>query len=428
MTARQKYLPDLPKGWRNGRLLEMAETRTSNIDKHSTDGQKAVRLCNYVDVYYNETINKSINYMRASATDVQIDRFRLCLGDTLITKDSESADDIGIPAFVDYESDDLVCGYHLAIVRPRRHLVEPKYLFWVMRSAPTLLQWSVRATGVTRVGIKARDLARAIIPIPPMDEQRSIAGYLDRETQKIDELIAEQRGLIETVRERRRAIIDDQSLRGMDPLGSQRNVSWPSAAIGYGFEVKLGKMLDSGKVRDEMARDLPYIRAANIQDSGLDLGDLNSMPFTREEEVKFNIKCNDLLVVEGGAIGTSVVLEEDLPGVCFQKTVNRLRGTKDWNPRYYRYVLLAYRERGILDILANKSTIAHFTAEKLRGLRVPVPSIREQNEIAADLDHATSRTDELIAESEELIALSEERRAALITAAVTGQIDVRTTA
>ncbi|MGP5622920.1 restriction endonuclease subunit S [Candidatus Corynebacterium faecigallinarum] len=264
--------------------------------------------------------------------------------------------------------------------------------------------------------------------VPPIEVQNSISDYLDRETQKIDELITEQRGLIETLRERRRAVIDAKSLGGMDPLDPQKNLSWSSSALGYGFEVKLGKMLDSGKVRDDMARNLPYIRAGNIQDSGLDIGNLNSMPFTREEELKFNLECNDLLVVEGGAIGTSVVLEEDLAGVCFQKTVNRLRGTKDWNPRYYRYVLLAYRERGILDILANKSTIAHFTAEKLRGLRVPVPSIREQNEIAADLDHATSRIDGLIAESEDLIALSEERRAALITAAVTGQIDVRTTA
>lgn len=264
--------------------------------------------------------------------------------------------------------------------------------------------------------------------VPPIEVQNSISDYLDRETQKIDELITEQRGLIETLRERRQAVIDAKSLGGMDPLDPQKNLSWSSSALGYGFEVKLGKMLDSGKVRDDMARNLPYIRAGNIQDSGLDIGNLNSMPFTREEELKFNLECNDLLVVEGGAIGTSVVLEEDLAGVCFQKTVNRLRGTKDWNPRYYRYVLLAYRERGILDILANKSTIAHFTAEKLRGLRVPVPSIREQNEIAADLDHATSRIDGLIAESEDLIALSEERRAALITAAVTGQIDVRTTA
>jgi len=268
-------------------------------------------------------------------------------------------------------------------------------------------------------------MKKIMLPTPSLDEQRVIAGYLNRETQKIDDLIAEQRELIEILRERRRAVIDAKSLSGMDPLDPQKNLSWSSSALGYGFEVKLGKMLDSGKVRDDMARNLPYIRAGNIQDSGLDIGNLNSMPFTREEELKFNLECNDLLVVEGGAIGTSVVLEEDLPGVCFQKTVNRLRGTKDWNPRYYRYVLLAYRERGILDILANKSTIAHFTAEKLRGLRVPVPSIREQNEIAADLDHATSRIDGLIAESEDLIALSEERRAALITAAVTGQIDVR---
>lgn len=311
---------------------------------------------------------------------------------------------------------------------------DPRFISYWLKSHRGHFEIVSRLRGIGSPGaaqvrtprVNESDLRRIPGPFPCEDEQRAIADFLDRETQKIDELIDEQRGLIEILRERRRAVIDAKSLGGMDPLDPQKNLSWSSSALGYGFEVKLGKMLDSGKVRDDMARNLPYIRAGNIQDSGLDIGNLNSMPFTREEELKFNLECNDLLVVEGGAIGTSVVLEEDLAGVCFQKTVNRLRGTKDWNPRYYRYVLLAYRERGILDILANKSTIAHFTAEKLRGLRVPVPSIREQNEIAADLDHATSRIDGLIAESEDLIALSEERRAALITAAVTGQIDVGT--
>lgn len=312
------------------------------------------------------------------------------------------------------------------VLRPREEL-DLNFVHHLLRSSAFQEEFYRWGSGIVADLWSTRYSAmkKIMLPTPPLDEQRAIADYLDRETQKIDELIDEQRGLIEILRERRRAVIDAKSLGGMDPLDPQKNLSWSSSALGYGFEVKLGKMLDSGKVRDDMARNLPYIRAGNIQDSGLDIGNLNSMPFTREEELKFNLECNDLLVVEGGAIGTSVVLEEDLPGVCFQKTVNRLRGTKDWNPRYYRYVLLAYRERGILDILANKSTIAHFTAEKLRGLRVPVPSIREQNEIAADLDRATSRIDDLIAESEDLIALSEERRAALITAAVTGQIDVR---
>lgn len=303
--------------------------------------------------------------------------------------------------------------------------VSANYLRWALRSAEAVTHWETAVGGATFRALNLAPLAMTPVPDVDLDEQRAIADYLDRETQLIDELIAEQRGLIETLRERRSAVIDRASLGEMDPLDSQVVGAWPVAAIGYGFNVKLGKMLDAGKKRDERASDLRYIRAGNIQDTGLDLSAVNEMPFTPEEASKFDLKSGDLLVVEGGAIGTCVVLDEDMPGWAFQKTVNRLRSAKGWSPRYYRYVLTAYRDRGVLDILSNKSTIAHFTAEKLRGLRVPVPPIDEQRRIAAYLDEQTSRIDNLIAESEDLIALSQERRAALITAAVTGQIDVR---
>src|SRR4051794_11877374 len=113
-----KWLGDLPTGWTGARLFQVADAWTSNVDKHMVAGQPRVRLCNYVDVYKNDSIVNSLDFMAATATRDQIKRFRIRAGDTLITKDSETADDIGVPAFVEYEADDLICGYHLAIIRP----------------------------------------------------------------------------------------------------------------------------------------------------------------------------------------------------------------------------------------------------------------------------------------------------------------------
>ena len=90
----------------------------SNVDKHSKDHERPVRLCNYVDVYKHDRITQAIPFMSATASRDEIERFRLEEGDVLITKDSETWDDIGVPALVTEPADDLLSGYHLALLRP----------------------------------------------------------------------------------------------------------------------------------------------------------------------------------------------------------------------------------------------------------------------------------------------------------------------
>lgn len=198
----------------------------------------------------------------------------------------------------------------------------------------------------------------------------------------------------------------------LDPFNRGAGVSY--APIGSAFTVTLGKMLDGGRDVDAQASLLPYIRAANIQDSGLDLADVNMMPFTDAESAALDLRKDDILVVEGGAVGTCVVLREDLVGWSFQKTVNRLRPTGDWSPRFVAYVLRGYRDAGVIDIVCNKSTIPHLTAEKLRALRVPALEPRLQEAISDYLDREAAHIDELIGEQQRLINLLRERRATVL--------------
>ena len=95
---------------------------------------------------------------------------------------------------------------------------------------------------------------------------------------------------------------------------------WSSGRINYRFSVTLGKMLDAGRAPKPGDVNLPYIRAANIQDDGLALDDVYEMPFTPAERVSLSLRAGDLLVVEGGAVGTNHHLREGLPGWGFQKT------------------------------------------------------------------------------------------------------------
>src|SRR4051812_34307275 len=111
--------------WPLAALLAVAEVRVSSVDKKTHPTEIPVRLCNYSDVYVNDYVTSSLEFMLASAREVEIARFGLEQGDVVITKDSESPDDIGVPAVVIERIEGLVCGYHLAILRPRNGAIHP---------------------------------------------------------------------------------------------------------------------------------------------------------------------------------------------------------------------------------------------------------------------------------------------------------------
>jgi len=301
--------------------------------------------------------------------------------------------------------------------------VEPRFALYYFLARPFHTFATVISMRVKMPKVNREELADAPWLMPPLEEQRAIADYLDRETASIHTLIEEQQRLIEMLRERRQDLIRVAVLGSENPFAPSAGAVF--TAIGHHFSVSLGKMLDAGKViraDDEM---LPYIRAGNIQDAGLSLNDVNEMPYSAAEAANLNLLAGDLLVVEGGAVGTNVVIREDMPGWSFQKTANRLRPLDGWSSAWLGYVLRTYRDIGVIDIVCNKSTIPHLTAEKLRAMRVPSVPPDEQLRVTARLDQETAKIDTLMAETERFIEIVRERQSALITAAVTGQIDVR---
>ena len=206
------------------------------------------------------------------------------------------------------------------------------------------------------------------------------------------------------------------------PWAPELPAHWQVGKVLRGYTVTLGKMLDEKRVSFVDDVQTPYIRAANIQDHGLDLSDVKTMPFRPIELRRLDLRAGDLLVVEGGSIGTNVVLANDLPDFSFQKTVNRARPRSEHDSRYLGHWLKMLRDHGVLAMMGNQSTIAHFTAEKLEALPVPFPPASEQREIADRIEAQTRDLDRSIAAAIDLEALLRERREALITAAVTGRI------
>lgn len=188
-------------------LKHAATVRFSAVDKKTVDDEAPVLLCNYTDVYYNDTITADMDFMRASASDQQIQTLSLLRRDVLLTKDSETADDIGIPAYVPKSLPGLVCGYHLAALRARPELLDGRYLFWLLSTANVRQTWEANASGVTRYSLRAETIGRLPVALPLLSAQRAIADFLDRETDRLDQLIGRRISLSSLLEERLRTVI-----------------------------------------------------------------------------------------------------------------------------------------------------------------------------------------------------------------------------
>lgn len=204
--------------WRTAPLRELADIRVSNVDKKTSSSERAVRLCNYMDVYSNDYIRANLPFMDASATAAEVGKFKVERGDVLITKDSETPHDIGIPAVVVDEIDDLVCGYHLALIKPNRKLVDPVFLSKQLSTAETTNYFSRYAAGSTRYGLSNGAIANTRISFPALPQQQKIAAILT----SIDTAIEKTEALIGKYQHIKAGLMHDLFTRGVLPNGTLR--------------------------------------------------------------------------------------------------------------------------------------------------------------------------------------------------------------
>lgn len=169
----KKRLPGFSGDWESTTLENVAQVIVSNVDKKSGEGEQAVRLCNYMDVYRADWIEADMPFMRATAAAAQIRKFGLRVGDVLITKDSETPDDIAVPSYVASTAPDLVCGYHLAIIRAKPE-ADGQFLKYYFERPTTQHFFASRANGATRFGLTIGAIESAPITLPSPPEQRRI--------------------------------------------------------------------------------------------------------------------------------------------------------------------------------------------------------------------------------------------------------------
>lgn len=193
---------------------------------------------------------------------------------------------------------------------------------------------------------------------------------------------------------------------------------WISTQVKYGYKVTLGKMLQSTPKTflDELK---PYLKAQNIQPNGISLNQVEEMWFSPDECKKLLLLEGDVLVSEGGDVGRSAIWNGEIDECYIQNAINRVRPKVHNQSKFFLYWMHFLKSTDFINIICNKATIAHYTAEKLEASPLVLPSPDEQVKIANFLDHETAQIDTLIAKQEKLIELLKEKRQAVISHAVT---------
>lgn len=424
-------LPGLPLSWRVHRLKHVAEVMPSNVDKHARDGEVPIRLCNYTDVYYNSEITDELEFMTSTATPGQVSRFGLRAGDTVVTKDSETANDIAIPAYVPKTLESVVCGYHLAIIRPKEGM-NGRFLTRMFESAYVRAYVESLARGLTRVGLRHETLKNLLIPVPPKEAQDRIVAFLDLETARIDELVREQERLLQVKAEQTEARTESilwgqvslKPARDWCDFSDERTTKLVMLRF-LAANIQTGPFGTQLHAHDYVEDGVPVVNPSAIGERGITLESIPRVdPNTANRLHQYQLRARDVVLGRRGQLGRCFAVDAEQSGWLLGTGSMRIRTTRYLLPEFAAHVIRSRRAREYLEDAAIGSTMSNLNPEIVRALPVPHFDLVTQHEKVAELEELLAANAGFVDIGSQQLVLLRERRSALITAAVTGQLDL----
>jgi type I restriction enzyme S subunit len=426
-----EWLGSMPSGWSVKRLRFVAEINPSKSEISTLPGDAEVSFLPMEAI--GEDGSLDLERTRRLA-DVQTGYSYFRDGDVAVAKitpcfeNGKGAAMRGLLGGIGFGTTELI------IARPKATEITSAYLNWLFVSRPFRVAGEASmygAGGQKRVPDDfVRDFAAAF---PPLQEQHVIAAFLDRETAKIDALVDEQKRLIELLKEKRQAVISQAVTKGLDPNVPMKDsgVEWLGQIPAHWDAVALKRISPAQTVGIVMnpsiwvaGEGLPFLYGGDIREGRIDLVECRRISAEdSERNAKTRLQADDLVTVRVGAPGvTAVVPAEAEGGNCASVMLIR-RG--DFDSRWLCYAMNDRVVRYQVEIVQYGAAQEQFNISHAVEFILPRPSREEQTLIADQLNMETAKLDDLVAEAEAAIRLLAERRTALISAAVTGKIDVR---
>ncbi len=421
------WVETLPPNWQASRIDTVADVLFSNVDKHTIDGEQPVRLCNYIHVYKNWRITAALDFMEASAEPREIAKFQLRRHDVLATKDSEEPDDIAIAAIVAQDLPGVLCGYHLAMIRPRSRRVYGPFIAWTHASKQFRAQYEAKAVGVTRFGLSQYAFRAARLPVPPLLEQEKIAAYLDASCAAIDAAVAAKRRQIDTQHALLLSIVQQTATRGLDPKAAMKLTGldwlpevpshWRVQQIKRRCDLLRGKF--SHRPRNDPAYydgEYPFVQTGDITAAQKYIRSysqtLNELGFS----VSKMFPKGTLVMSIAANVGDVAILDFE---ACFPDSMVGLVPDRHTYLNYLYYLMRAMK--GVLLRSAVLTTQLNLNYVRIGTNFAPFPPKQEQEAIAAFLDAKTAEVRAVVAVLLRQIEMLVAYRKSLIHECVTGQ-------
>jgi type I restriction enzyme S subunit len=349
---------------------------------------------------------------------------------------------LGSVAVVSTEIELAYVSQHVALARLRGDRLLPRWVAYLTLSDVGKSYLKAQGYGGTKIQLSLDDVANLLLTVPPVHEQQRIATFLDRETAKIDALVEEQRRLIELLKEKRQAVISHAVTKGLDPNAPMKDsgVEWLGEVPAH-WEVKRVKdctlSIEQGwspqcdafpvESRDEWG----VLKVGCVNAGYFDPSENKAFPIELKPMPELGVVAGDVLISRANTrelVGRAAVATENHSNLMICDKLYRIRlRERTCSPTFLGAYLGASNVRGQIELSATgaSSSMVNIGQATILELAIPVPPTAEQIAIARQLDQERLRIDGLVAASESAIALLQERRSALISAAVTGKIDVR---
>lgn len=392
----------------------------------STDGIRYLTSGNVGPLKYKEQGNGYITedtFRKLECRDVYE-------GDILISRLNEP---ISRACIVPNLNSRIVTCVDNVIYRPDCNRFNKKYIVYVLNCTPYTEKANLSARGVTMHRVSRTMLGNFYIPVPSIAEQQVIASFLDAKTKPIDDIIAKREKQIELLEEMKSAIISHAVSKGFNLEAKMKDSGiewigevpehWEVADLKRYAKISTGKTPSTKKDEYFENEEIVWFTPGDFPDGSIILNDSSRKIDKRAikaSEAFLYPKNSVFLVGIGGTLGKIGIFEEEAS--CNQQ-VNVIVCKSDIIKSYVAYYL--YSKKEILKVYSNAATLPILNQDKTGYIKIALPPLSEQQAIASYLDSETSKIDTRIAKRRKQIELLQEYKQALITAAVTGKIDVR---
>lgn len=425
VPSRTSWIGDIPEGWSIKRFRYVFGESSEKIETEivgemlSVSGYRGIEIKEYDDDNRRRSADDLVGYRIVRPGQLVVNTMWLNYAG------------LGVSAFE---------GYVSPAYRSYDFLqdVDRRYVHYLMRCSIYVQGYTRLLTGIrpNSLQMSREDLMDFPLLLPPLYEQAAIVAFLDRETAKIDALVEEQKRLIELLREKRQAVISHAVTNGLNPIVPMKasGVEWLGDVPEHWDVSPLMRLTAPGRnimygivlPGPDVAEGVPIVKGGDVRPHRLRIDLLNRT--TAEIEAPFaraRLRPNDIVYSIRGSIGDAELVPDELLDANITQDVARVSPRSSLNCRWLLYALKSIAVFVQLEQRSLGAAVRGINIFDLKRARVPLPPPREQDEIATYLDLQTLKIDGLLAEAASAIDLLTERRSALISAAVTGKIDVR---